>query len=209
MTEKISESNIESICEQLSHRDKRLAVIYKNHGAPPLWAREPTFATLIHIILEQQVSLASALAAFNKLIEVIGDITPENVLSLSDTEMKAAYFSRQKAAYARHLANAVRAGGLDLAALDAFPDDEVRARLMQIKGIGRWTSDIFLLMCLMRPDVMPKGDIALYKAWQTVDGLAKRPMPEEFDELSVRWKPYRSVAARLLWHFYLSERKAD
>ncbi len=203
---KVTAENLEAHCRQLASEDDHLRMIYERYGAPPLWAREPDFETLIHIILEQQVSLASALAAFNKLRETIGDITPENVLSLDDAEMKAAYLSRQKALYARELSKAVLEKRLVLDELSALPDGQVRAELMEVKGIGRWTSDIFLLMCLLRPDVMPVGDIALHEAWRSVAGLDDRPLSEEFKDISVRWKPYRSVAARLLWHFYLSER---
>lgn len=202
----VSEENLDAICRELAGADGHLAKIYEKYGAPPLWRRPPTFPTLIHIILEQQVSLASALAAFNKLKETIGDVTPENVLSLSDEEMKSAYFSRQKALYARELAAAVIERRLDLASLSEFPDEDVRSELMKIKGIGRWTSDIFLLMCLLRPDVMPVGDIALYTSWKEVTRAESSPGAKEFTGIAQEWRPYRSVAARLLWHFYLSQR---
>jgi DNA-3-methyladenine glycosylase II len=204
--EKVTEGNLDAICRELSLADPRLGLVYEKYGAPPLWAREPSFETLIHIILEQQVSLASALAAFNKLREAVGRITPEAILSMTDKEMKASYFSRQKAVYARELAAAILEGRLVLNDLESLEDDEIRHELMKVKGIGRWTSDIFLLMCLLRPDVMPVGDIALHAAWKKIADLAERPRSDEFSEISKRWKPYRSVAARLLWHFYLSER---
>lgn len=204
--DKISGENLNSICRELASSDGHLARAYQHYGAPPLWAREPSFATLIHIILEQQVSLASAKAAFGKLSETVGEITPENILALSDEEMKAAYFSRQKAVYARELSTAVLEQDLKLEELHELSDEEVRARLTSVKGIGRWTSDIFLLMCLLRPDVMPVGDIALHQAWKDLKGLETRPTSAEFPSIAERWRPFRSVAARLLWHFYLSER---
>ncbi len=203
---KVSEDNLEGICRELADADASIAHAFQKYGPPPLWARPPGFETLIHIILEQQVSLASARAAYDKLRGMIGEVTPEKVLGLSDQEMKAAYFSRQKTVYARELATAVAGGSLDLPALENLPDDDVRSNLMQVKGIGRWTSDIYLLMCLLRPDVMPVGDIALYQAWKEMNGLEARPGSDEFILISERWSPYRSVAARLLWHFYLSER---
>jgi len=203
---RVTEENLDPICRELAGMDEYLARIYEQYGAPPLWHRPPTFPTLIHIILEQQVSLASALAAFNKLKATIGDVTPENVLSLSDEEMKAAYLSRQKALYARELARTILEGRLDLASLSDLEDDDVRTELTKIKGIGRWTSDIFLLMCLLRPDVMPIGDIALYTSWKEVTENETRPGADEFTGIAQKWRPYRSVAARLLWHFYLSER---
>ena len=207
MHEIVNEQNIESICKKLSNQDKYMAQVFKTYGAPPLWDRNPTFATLIHIILEQQVSLASALSAFNKLQERLGTITPQKLLKLNDVEMKACYFSRQKMGYARNLAEAILSGNLDLNRLNELSNDDAKTKLKKIKGIGNWTADIYLLMVMLRVDVMPKGDIALHQAWKDLSGLEKRPGSDEFIEIAGRWKPYRSVAARLLWHFYLSERK--
>lgn len=207
MIDVLDESKLISACEKLSDTDADLAYIYKNYGAPPLWKREASFATLVHIILEQQVSLASALAAFNKLKEKLGAVTPEGVLSLSDEELKAAYFSRQKTVYARELARAVSDGNLDLQQLETLPDDQVKHKLKKIKGVGDWTADIYLLMALLRPDVMPRGDLALHVAWQRLKKAANRPNADEFLRIAERWTPFRAVAARLLWHFYLSERK--
>ena len=205
-TEIVTAENLPEICEILAARDKDLAGIYQTYGAPPLWKRDATFATLVHIILEQQVSLRSALAAFTKLQEKIGQITPEKLLLLSDEEMKAVYFSRQKIVYARDLANAVAGGKLDLEKLKKLPDETVKIELKKIKGIGDWTADIYLLMALMRADVMPKGDLALHVAYQKLTASATRPASDEFIRIAEKWKPFRAVAARLLWHFYLSEK---
>ena len=203
----LTEENLLAGCEFLSKRDQDLTFIFQTCGVPPLWAREPGFATLIHIILEQQVSLASALSAFNNLRGKLGEITPAGVLSLTDEEMKAAYFSRQKTVYARELAKAVSSGSLDLTALEKLSNADVKTELKKIKGIGDWTSDIYLLMAMRRPDVMPKGDLALHIAWQKLKNLEHRPNADEFLLIAERWKPLRSVAARLLWHFYLSSRQ--
>jgi DNA-3-methyladenine glycosylase II len=203
----LSATNLTDICLELSAADSDLAGIHQKYGTPPLWAREANFATLIHIILEQQVSLAAALSAFNKLREKLGSITPEGVLSLTDEELKDCYFSRQKTGYARNLANAVGEGRLDLESLKQRSDEDVKAELKQIKGIGDWTADIYLLMALLRADVMPKGDLALHVAYQKLKGLPGRPGSDEFIGLAAKWSPYRAVAARLLWHFYLSEKK--
>ncbi len=207
MIKTLSEANLPEFCEKLSAADSDLSRIFQSYGTPPLWEREATFATLIHIILEQQVSLASALSAFNKLKERLGLITPQGVLSLSDDELKSCYFSRQKTLYARELSNAILAGKLDLENLNNFSDQEVKSELKQIKGIGDWTADIYLLMALLRADVMPKGDLALHVAYQKLKALPHRPNSDEFIQLAEKWSPYRAVAARLLWHFYLSERK--
>lgn len=198
------EKTLVEACEKLSATDEDLRFIFGAHGAPPLWKRAATFPTLVHIILEQQVSVASALSAFNRLKEKIGDITPENILLLSDEDLKAAYFSRQKTAYVRDLAGAVSGGKLNLQALEFLPDAAVKDELKKIKGIGDWTSDIYLLMALARADVMPKGDLALHVAWRRLKNLERSPTAEEFLRIAERWKPLRAVAARLLWHFYLS-----
>ena len=207
MLEKLDKAKLIAVCEKLSDSDADLAFIYKTYGAPPLWKREANFATLVHIILEQQVSLASALSAFNKLQEKLGAVTPEAVLSLSDEELKAAYFSRQKTVYTRELARAIASGNLDLKRLEVLPDAEVKHELKKIKGVGDWTADIYLLMALLRPDVMPKGDLALHVAWQRLTKAENRPNADEFLRIAEKWKPFRAVAARLLWHFYLSEKK--
>lgn len=185
--------------------DPQLNTIYTAYGPPPLWDRQPGFATLLQIILEQQVSLASAKACFDKLIARIQVVSPENVLKLDDLEMKKIGFSRQKASYARHLSESILEGRIDLDHLFHLPDDEVRAELMKLKGIGIWTSDIYLIMALLRPDVMPKGDIALHTAWHRLSG-EPRPRSDEFQVLAEKWKPFRSVAARMLWHYYLCEK---
>ncbi len=204
MTQLITEENLAEFCQNLSRKDTDLAFIFNTYGTPPLWSRQPGFATLLHIILEQQVSLASAKAAFDKLTEMVGDVTPENILALSDEEMKAAYFSRQKINYARNLANAILEKTLDLRNLETLPDEKVREELTKIKGIGRWTSDIYLLMAMLRPDIMPKGDLALHVVWQKLKNLETRPNSDEFIEIAEQWKPFRSVVARLLWHYYLN-----
>lgn len=208
MIKTLDENNLINACRKLAKDDADLDFIFQAYGAPPLWAREANFATLIHIILEQQVSLASALSAFNKLSEKLnGAITPENVLALSDEEMKAAYFSRQKTAYARDLAANILSGKLNLQSLEKLSNEDVKNELKQVKGIGDWTADVYLLMALRRVDVMPKGDLALHIAWQKLKKLERRPTSEEFLLIAERWKPLRAVAARMLWHFYLSAKK--
>jgi DNA-3-methyladenine glycosylase II len=184
-----------------------LGSVIELYGPPPLWDREPGFATLLQIILEQQVSLASAKACYNKLAARLDHVTPENVLTLDDAEMRTVGFSRQKMAYAQHLAEALISKQIDLDSLHKLADAEAKEALMRLKGVGEWTSDIYLLMALLRPDVMPKGDIALHSAYQRLAGLDKPPKSDEFVEIAKQWSPYRSVAARLLWHYYLSERR--
>jgi DNA-3-methyladenine glycosylase II len=188
-------------------QDPALARVHAQFGPPPLWAREPGFPTLVHIILEQQVSLASARAVMDRLLVAVTPLTPEGFLTLHDAELKAIGFSRQKTGYARGLAQAILDGRLDLDALDSLDDATVRTQLISLKGIGGWSADIYLLMALLRPDVWPRGDLALAVAAQQVYGLPSRPSHDELDGMSEAWRPWRAVAARLLWHHYLSQRK--
>jgi DNA-3-methyladenine glycosylase II len=203
-----NEDNFHSLCDGIAATDLHLKGIIDKNGYPPFWARTPTFATLIHIILEQQVSLASAKAAFLKLQEKIGHITPVKVLALTDEELKACYFSRQKIKYTRHLATEVAEGRLLIESLEQLGNDDIRHALKKIKGIGDWTVDVFLMMVLHRTDVFPPGDIALLKSIKEVKGLPADTPKEQLMTIADSWKPYRTVAAYLLWHAYLERRKA-
>ena len=189
---------------ELAAADPQLGASVERYGAPPLWARDASYATLVHLILEQQVSLASAQAAFDRLVVTLGEVTPAGVLGLDDAEMRAIGFSRQKAGYARDLAGALN-GGFDLGTLSVLTDDEVRVALTQHRGIGRWTADIYLTMCLLRPDIWPRGDLALRTAAAELTGEVK-PSDIELAERAEGWRPYRAVAARILWHDYLRRR---
>jgi len=188
---------------ELKARDAHLARVTERFGPPPMWAREPGFATLVHIILEQQVSLASARAAFDRLGEALGTVTPEAFLALTDEHLKTIGFSRQKTRYCRILAESVLAGGLRTEALHTLDDQTVTARLTALTGIGPWTAQIYLLMVLRRPDIWPRGDIALATAYGELTG-GPRPRDAALAEVADRWRPWRAVAARVLWHFYLS-----
>jgi DNA-3-methyladenine glycosylase II len=189
----------------LSRRDPDLGCVVGRFGPPPMWAREAGFSTLLHIILEQQVSLASARAAHNKLLEAASPLTPQCFLDLDDATLKAVGFSRQKTGYGRHLAESIIEGRLDLHALHSMNDADVRSELVRIKGIGQWTADVYLLMVLRRPDIWPIGDLALAAAAQSVKRLKSRPTPQTLEEIGKAWRPWRAVAARILWHHYLSE----
>ncbi|HVU98048.1 MAG TPA: hypothetical protein VHE34_22650 [Puia sp.] len=199
-----SRDNFQSLCDTLSEKDADLARIIGAHGYPPMWNRPNTFETLVHIILEQQVSLASALAALNKLKEMVGEVTPEAGLALSDEEWRACYFSRQKMAYVKHLAAELISGDLDLLTLEALPDNEVRARLTALKGIGNWTVDVYLIFVLQRADIFPLGDLAAVNALKRLKSFARETHRDQLLPVIDRWKPYRTIAAMLLWHFYLS-----
>jgi len=188
----------------LSKIDPDIKRIVDIFGFPPLWFRVPGFPTLIHIILEQQVSLASAKAAFQKLSQACGEITPGRFLEFSDIELKGIGFSRQKTEYGRDLSNKILNGELEIDQLHYSSDAEAKNKLIQVKGIGQWTADIYLLMALLRPDIWPSGDLALSKAVQEVKNLEIALSHESLKEIAEGWKPWRSVAARIFWHYYLS-----
>jgi DNA-3-methyladenine glycosylase II len=191
---------------ELTQNDRDLAAVVEKHGVPPLWTREPGFPTLVYIILEQQVSLASARALYQKLEKAVRPFTAGRFLKLTEVEMRELGFSRQKAHYTRLLADAIKRRELNLEALHDLHDDHAREKLMALKGIGRWTADIYLLSALRRPDIWPVGDLALATAVQEVKHLRQRPTPEKLEKMSARWKPWRAIAARLFGHAYLSKR---
>ena len=190
----------------LASQDEHLAAVVTTYGQPPLWVREPGFPTLVYIILEQQVSLASARAAFGRLKAAANPLTPRRFLKLTDVELLRIGFSRQKTLYTRLLAESLAYRYFNLRDLHELHDDSARNMLIAFKGIGRWTADIYLLSALRRPDIWPTGDLALATAVQEVKRLRERPSPEKLEALSLPWKPWRGVAARLFWHAYLSRR---
>jgi len=206
MPEILTNQNFAYGLKVIASHDSDLADILQALGSPPLWVREPGFATLIQIILEQQVSLASAKAVFGRLEQSILTITPERFLALNDDQIKKIGFSRQKALYGRLLAQSIITGQLDLPTLNKMDDEDVRSVLKKIKGIGDWTVDIYLLMALRRPDSLPKGDLGLALAIQKLKRLEQRPTPKEIEIIAESWRPWRALATRLLWHYYLSER---
>ncbi|BAY23117.1 HhH-GPD family protein [Calothrix sp. NIES-2100] len=188
----------------LANIDSDFAQILETFGTPPLWERETGFPTLLRIILEQQVSLAAAKAVFKRLCDVVQPLTPENFLSLDDMQLRGIGFSRQKILYCRELANAIMKGQLDLIHLETMEETIIRTELKRIKGIGDWTVDIYLLMALQRPDVFPKGDLGVAIALQKLKGLTTRPTPTELEAIAHQWRPWRAVATRILWHYYLN-----
>ena len=202
---RLTESLLLEAVAYLAAKDFDPATVVAAFGPPPLWHREPGFPTLLLIILEQQVSLASARAAFARLRAIASPLTPAAFLTLDDGTLKGVGFSRQKSRYGRIVAQAIMEGALDLDRLNALDDDEVRAALTQLTGIGPWTAGIYLLMALCRADAWPDGDLALAKSAQSVKGLAERPTYPELHEMAEAWHPYRAVAARILWHHYLSQ----
>jgi DNA-3-methyladenine glycosylase II len=202
---RLSQPLLREAVEDLTAQEPRFAGVVAEHGLPPIRDRPPGFATLVHIILEQQVSLASAQATLDRLKGQLGQITPEGVLALDDKTLRTIGFSRQKASYVLNLAESIQGGGLRLDGLGRLGDDQVRECLVALKGIGNWTADIYLLMALRRPDVWPVGDLALAVAAQRLFELPTRPSPAQLGALAQPWRPWRSVAAKLLW-LYLEGR---
>jgi DNA-3-methyladenine glycosylase II len=207
MSETFSKQSFKTICDKLAKMDQDLLHIIQTYGYPPMWARPNNFETIVHIILEQQVSLASALASLKKLQERTKGLTPRNVMALSDEEMRACYVSRQKTTYIRGLADAILRKNLVLEELETLSNDEVRATLTSLKGIGNWTADVYLMFVLQRADLFPAGDLAAVNALKRVKALAADTPKEGVVEVAAQWKPYRTVATMILWHFYLSAPK--
>jgi DNA-3-methyladenine glycosylase II len=202
-----NQQNFQIVCDELAGRDTELAHIINTYGYPPMWSRPNTFETLVHIILEQQVSLASALSALNKLRERIQDVTPARVLLLTDDELRDCYFSRQKTIYVRYLAEAIISGQINLQTFETLPDDEIRRQLTALKGIGNWTVDVYLMFVLQRADIFPLGDLAAVNALRKVKQVPAGTPKEELPALTLNWQPYRTVACMVLWHYYLSAPK--
>ena len=171
-----------------------------------MWIRPATFQTLILTILEQQISLASAYAAFKRLKEKVGYVTPQKILALTDEELRTCYFTRQKIVYARGLAKAIKTKKLVLGRLTNLPDEAIRAELKKLKGIGDWTVDVYLMHALQRSDLFPLGDIALVNSMREHKKLGKDFPKEKMLQLAEPWKPYRTVATMILWHAYIKKR---
>jgi len=191
----------------LARRDRDFAALAARNGLPPMWARRPGFPTLVHIVLEQQVSIAAARTLFRRVRERLGGMTPERVADRGVDGLFRLGLTRQKASYCHALARAVLDGSLSLPRIARADDAEGRAALLALRGIGPWSADIYYLMALRRPDVWPVGDLALAVALQEVKRLRKRPDAGRQLALSEAWAPWRSVAARLLWHYYLTTRR--
>lgn len=194
----------------LAARDSSLKRVLDVQGYPRLWNRTPGFSTTVHIILEQQVSLASANATFHRLESKLdGTVSPEGLLRLGESELKALGFTRQKILYTRLLAEQVVSGYFAFESLSELSDDQVRSAMTRHKGIGNWTADIYLSECLLRCDILPKGDIGVQEAFRVLKGLEARPTHEMLEAMTEHWRPWRSVGTRMLWQFYLNRSEKE
>ena len=202
----LSKQTLADIARDLATRDKRLAGIFQRHGPPPLWRRATGFATLVHIILEQQVSLRSGKAMFDRLSAAIDPFSPEGFVERGENYLRSLGVTRQKSAYLIHLASLIADGELNLRQLSRMNDEDARLSLMRVKGIGSWSADVYLLMAMLRADIWPSGDLALAVAAQELLALKTRPTPENLELLAERWRPHRAVAARMLWQYYLAKK---
>ena len=183
--------------------DPKFATIADLYGTPGFVSRKPGFESLCLMILEQQVSLNSAKASFDKLKNLIEEFTPQNSIEITDQEFRQCGISRQKTAYIRNLAEAILDGNISLESFNGKDHDTVRKELVALKGIGNWTADIYLMFCLQAPDILPLGDIGIISAIKDVWEFTTL---EEIKEHSEKWKPYRTTAAFFLWHYYLKKR---
>jgi DNA-3-methyladenine glycosylase II len=206
MSEPLTDETFRVHALELAEGDPALERVVAEHGLPEFWHRPPSFATLVLFVVEQQVSLASAKAVFDRMHAALGGITPDTLLSVDPEVLRATGLTRQKQRYVLLLAAAVDDGSLDLPSLGLMTDDEVRRRLLALTGIGPWTADVYLLSALRRADMWPVGDRALQVGVGEVLGLDETPAPLALEALGERWRPLRAVAARLVWHDYLCRR---
>jgi DNA-3-methyladenine glycosylase II len=199
-----TKESIRSAVDALAEREPNFAAVVERYGHPEPRCRPPGAATLLRTIVGQQVSVAAASSMWAKLESAYGSPPDlERLLSASDEELRLAGISRQKAGYIRSLAQLVTSGELDL---DALPseDEEAIALLTKIKGIGRWSAEIYLLFAEGRPDIWPAGDLAVQVEIGRLFGLAEKPSEKHIRELAEHWRPYRGAAAILAWHSYNS-----
>jgi DNA-3-methyladenine glycosylase II len=203
--DRLTTESLASAAETLASQDRDLARIYEVHGTPPMWARRPGFPTLLRIVLEQQVSLVSARAVFERLKSNTEPFAATRFIELGETYLRSLGVTRQKAHYCVAVAQAFTNGHLNHIA--RMPDEDAHAALLNIKGVGPWTANIYLLMALKRPDIWPDGDVALATAVGGLRNMKQRPDFAKLAQIAEAWRPFRSVAARMLWQYYLAERK--
>ena len=204
----LTQKTLALAARELAVRDRLLAKIHAKYGDPPLWQRAAGFRTLVHIILEQQVSLSSAKSMLLRLETAIQPFTPERFAEVGESYLRGLGVTRQKSAYLLHLSESLVSGRLKLQSLSRLSDDQVLEKLTGIKGIGLWSANIYLLMAMRRADIWPAGDLALAVAIKELKGLATRPSPEELELIAEAWRPHRAVAARMLWQYYLGRKSA-
>jgi DNA-3-methyladenine glycosylase II len=187
----------------LVSKDETLKFILDNFGNPIIQKREEGFASMCHIILEQQVSIASAKACYIKIENLLDKITPKTILNTTDEQLRSCGVSRQKTIYLKDLAQKVIAKEIDFKSFATKSEEQIRAELITIKGVGNWSIEVYLMFCLQSQDIIPLGDIAIKN---TLKELYKCQTNEEMQMLSDNWKPFRTFASFTIWHYYLKKR---
>lgn len=205
MIRQFDKSSFHKLCSEVGEKDVDLKQIILTYNYPPFWVRPNSFDTLVLTILEQQVSLAFAYAAYKKLKEKLFKLTPKNLLALSDHELRQCYLSRQKMVYTRELARAITTKQINLKSFAFQTDEKVKEELKKLKGIGDWTAEIYLIHALQRPDIFPLGDLALVNSIRMLKQIPSASKAELL-EIAERWKPYRSIATMILWHYYIKKK---
>lgn len=198
----LNEATLAEGLKALSRIDRDVARALDEAGPPELRSREPGFEALLGAIVSQQISKAAAQTVWDRLAAAADPLGPETILGLSEDALRAAGLSRQKANYARGLAEAVVTGAIDLDGLTRLPDEAVAEQLVALKGIGRWSAEIYLLFALGRADAFPADDLALMIGAQRLKRLEDRPNRKALTEIAKAWRPWRGPAALLLWHYY-------
>jgi len=194
---------MEQVVEFLISKDETLKFILDTYGQPIIQKRQEGFASMCHIILEQQVSIESAKACYVKLENYFKKITPENIYYSSDDELKSCGLSRQKIVYLKDLASKVLNNDINFESFATKSEQQIREELVTIKGVGNWSIEVYLMFCLQSPDVVPLGDIAIKN---TLKELYDCQTHEEMEKLSNNWKPFRTFASFTIWHYYLKKR---
>ncbi len=203
----LTEIALAAAAMELAKRDRELRFVFDKYGPPPMWARPAGFETLIHIILEQQVSLAAAATMLLRLKNNIVPFRPTRMIELGEGHLRSLGLTRQKASYCLDLARRLADKRLSLSRLARANDADARAALIEVKGIGSWSADVYLLMVLRRPDIFPATDLALVSAVTRLKELPGKPSTNQLLEFAEAWRPFRSVAARMLWQYYLAQRE--
>lgn len=187
----------------LTQKDEVLKGIISEFGLPIIQKREEGFASMCHIILEQQVSIASAKAAYEKLVNLVGKVDPFTIHNATDEDLRSCGISRQKTIYLKDVAQRVIRKELNFSSLPMKTEQQIRNELIQIKGVGNWSIDVYLMFCMQSQDIIPLGDIAIKN---TLMELYNCQSEEEMLAISSNWKPFRTFASFIIWHYYLKKR---
>ncbi len=206
---RLTKKSLRDGLDELAARDVHVAGALEEAGYPDLRRRPAGFRSLLRAIVGQQLSIASAAAIWGRLEKACGEVEAGTFLALSDDDLRAVGFSRQKTGYARSLAGMIDDGTVRLNRLSRLDDEAAISELVQIKGIGRWTAEVYLLSALGRPDIFPADDLALMVGAQYLKNLRTRPDKKRLLKISAPWRPHRTAAAHLLWHYYKHRRDIE